>query len=136
MRAPPGEKDRAPYWAGNRAEASCNCTELPSIAHAAGADERGHGKFFIIEPMGDSGEGLVDAEARIAERLEERAAEKRRAAAAPREVNVERAREIESLRLARTEFQRQLAATCHAARRGQLEQAIAEITRRLEALTG
>jgi hypothetical protein len=85
--------------------------------------------------MGDAGEGLVDAEARIAERLEERAAEKRRSAALPQTVDVERKREIESLRLARTELQRQLAATCHAARRGQLEHALEELTRRLDALT-
>lgn len=86
--------------------------------------------------MGDAGEGLVDAEARIAERLEEREAEKRRAAAAPARLDPERAREIESLKLARTELQRQLAATCHAARRAQLEQALAEITRRLETAVG
>lgn len=86
--------------------------------------------------MGDAGEGLVDAEARIAERLEERAEEKKRLLAAPRVIDAERIREIGSLKLARTELQRQLAATCHPARRGQLEQALGEITRRLEALAG
>jgi hypothetical protein len=85
--------------------------------------------------MGDAGEGLVDAEARIAERLEEREQERRRSAAAPPVVDAERAREIESLKLARTELQRQLAATCHATRRAQLEQALAELGRRLDALT-
>lgn len=84
--------------------------------------------------MGDAGEGLVDADARIAERREEREQERRKAAAPPRVVDGERFREAESLKLARTELQRQLAATCHTARRGQLEQALAEITRRLEAL--
>jgi galactokinase len=85
--------------------------------------------------MGDAGEGLVDAEARIAERLEERDQERRRSAAAPPAVDPDRAREIESLKLARTELQRQLAATHHATRRAQLEQALAELGRRLDALT-
>lgn len=46
--------------------------------------------------------------------------------------NVIRTRE--SLRLARTELQRQLAATEHPARKDQLTQAVAEIDKRLSAL--
>jgi DNA-binding transcriptional regulator YiaG len=83
--------------------------------------------------MGDSGEGLVDAEARIAERRDEREEERRRAAA-PRIADPERVREIQSLKLARTEMARQLGVTAHATRREQLEQALAEISRRLTAL--
>ena len=80
--------------------------------------------------MGDSGEGLVDAEARIHERMEEleRArAEKRDPA--PRDPGVSQA--VESLRLARLEMTRQLEETTHDRRRAQIEQAIAEIDRRL-----
>lgn len=80
--------------------------------------------------MGDAGEGLVDAEARIAERLEavaeERAARRRGPVQDP-----ERRREIESLKLARIELTRQLETTTHEQRRQTLQQAIAELDRRL-----
>jgi hypothetical protein len=80
--------------------------------------------------MGDAGEGLVDAESRIQERLEELARERadKRAGPAP---DPKAAGELESLRLARTELQRQLEATSHDRRRAQLRQAIAELDRRL-----
>jgi hypothetical protein len=45
--------------------------------------------------------------------------------------NPEQVREVESLRLARTEMTRQLEATTHAARRTQITQAIDEIDRRI-----
>ncbi len=81
--------------------------------------------------MGDAGEGLIDAEARIQERMEEladaRSRERGGIVGDP-----ERIRELGSLRLARTELERQLEATTHALRRAQLEQAIAELNRRLE----
>ncbi len=80
--------------------------------------------------MGDSGEGLVDAEARLQERMDEREQEKRRrdkqAVKDP-----EHARMLESLRLARIELQRQSAATGHPGRRQQIAAAIAELDRRL-----
>ena len=50
--------------------------------------------------MGDAGEGLVDAESRLAERMEEREQEKRQARLGPSTADPERARETESLRLA------------------------------------
>lgn len=79
--------------------------------------------------MADAAEGLVDAEARIQERMEERAALRARAV---RQVkDPERARRLESFRLAKTELERQLAATRHAIRREQIVQAIAEIDRRV-----
>jgi hypothetical protein len=84
--------------------------------------------------MGDAGEGLVDAESRLAERMEEREQEKRRARQAGKGGDPERVRQMESLRLARTEMQRQLDLTTHAARKQQLAQAIAELDRRLEEL--
>jgi hypothetical protein len=85
--------------------------------------------------MGDAGEGLVDAESRLAERMEEREQEKRRSRQTAKGGDPERARQIESLRLARTETQRQLDATAHDARKKQLGQALAELDKRLEALS-
>jgi len=80
--------------------------------------------------MGDSGEGLIDAEARIQERREdlehERAQKHIRVVRDP-----ERARALESLRLARTELEGQLAATSHERRRAQIAEAITELTRRM-----
>ena len=84
--------------------------------------------------MGDAGEGLVDAESRLAERMEEREQEKRQARLAPSTTDPERARETESLRLAKTEMQRQLDLTTHEVRRAQLTQALSEIDKRLKAL--
>ena len=83
--------------------------------------------------MGDSGEGLVDAEARIQERIEELRKDRERARKEPI-VNPEQAQKIESLRLARTELSRQLEATGHPARKTQLAAAIAEVDRKLAAL--
>jgi hypothetical protein len=80
--------------------------------------------------MGDAGEGLVDTESRIQERMEEleRArAEKR----GPDTRDPEALRALESLRLARTELERQLAATAHERRRAVITQALAEIDRRM-----
>lgn len=84
--------------------------------------------------MGDSGEGLVDAESRLAERLEEREEEKKKARQVARTGDPERARQIESFRLAKTELQRQLDVTTHQARKQQLRQAIAELDRRITQL--
>jgi hypothetical protein len=85
--------------------------------------------------MGDAGEGLVDAESRLAERMEEREQEKRRSRQGPKSGDPERTRQLESLRLARTETQRQLDATAHDARRKQLGQALAELDKRIDALS-
>jgi hypothetical protein len=86
--------------------------------------------------MGDAGEGLVDAESRLAERMEEREQEKRKAKQAGKGTDPERARQLESFRLARTEMQRQLELTMHDARKEQLKQAIAELDRRIAELAG
>jgi hypothetical protein len=85
--------------------------------------------------MGDAGEGLVDAESRLAERMEEREQEKRQARQAGVSGDPERIRQLESCRLARTEMQRQLELTTHAARRQQLENAIGELDRRIADLS-
>ena len=85
--------------------------------------------------MGDAGEGLVDAESRLAERMEEREQEKRKARQAATSGDPERMRQVESLRLARTEMQRQLELTTHDARKKPLVSAIAELDRRIADLS-
>jgi hypothetical protein len=88
----------------------------------------------MVPFMGDAAEGLIDADARLQERMEE-LEESRKAARDRRpKIDPERARATESLRLARTELQRQLEATAHPARREQISQAVAEIERRLASL--
>jgi hypothetical protein len=83
--------------------------------------------------MGDAGEGLIDADSRIQERMDELARERAEKRA---EVvrDPEAVRELESLRLARTELQRQLEGTTHERRRAQLTQAIADVDTRHQAL--
>jgi hypothetical protein len=81
--------------------------------------------------MGDSGEGLVDAEARIQERMEEREADRRRTTGQTPAVDPEKARERESLKLAKAELTRQASATTHPIRKKQIDAALAEIDRRL-----
>ena len=85
--------------------------------------------------MGDAGEGLVDAESRLAERMEEREDEKKKARQIGKGGDPEHARQLESCRLARTEMQRQLEVTTHQVRRQQLGQAIAELDRRISQLS-
>ncbi len=80
--------------------------------------------------LGDAGEGLIDAEARIQERIEDLQRERSRTRAAVAG-DPELLRMIESLRLARTELERQLEATRHDRRRAQIGDAIAEIDRRM-----
>jgi hypothetical protein len=82
--------------------------------------------------MGDAGEGLVDAESRLAERMEEREEEKKRARQAGKGTDPERVRQVESLKLARVEMQRQLDLATHQARKQQLMQALAEIDKRIQ----
>jgi hypothetical protein len=82
--------------------------------------------------MGDAGEGLVDAESRLAERMEEREEEKKRARQAGKGTDPERVRQVESLKLARVEMQRQLDLATHQARKQQLTQALAEIDKRIQ----
>ena len=80
--------------------------------------------------MGDAGEGLIDQESRIQERMEE--LERERAKAQTREVrDPETVRALEGLKLARTELERQLATTTHERRRDSIAQAMAELDRRI-----
>ena len=80
--------------------------------------------------MGDAGEGLIDADSRIQERMEEIARERQKMRTTDVR-NPEQVRALESLRLARTELERQLEATTHERRRAQIAQAIEEIGRRM-----
>jgi len=80
--------------------------------------------------MGDAGEGLIDADSRIQERMEELARERaERSSAVP--VDPEAVRARESLRLAKVDLERQMNETTHEARRKMLEQAIVEIETRI-----
>ena len=82
--------------------------------------------------MSDSGEGLVDAEARLQEQIDAREAERqRRSGGVIRDP--EKARTLESLRLARAELERQLSSTSHPVRRKQIQDALREIDRRMTA---
>ena len=81
--------------------------------------------------MGDAGEGLIDAEARLQERMDELEESRRVAKDRGPKVDPEVARQVESLRLARTELQRQLEVTTHETRRTQIQQALAEIDKRI-----
>ena len=85
--------------------------------------------------MGDAGEGLIDAEARLQERMDELEESRRVAKDRGPKVDPEVARQIESLRLARTELQRQLEVTTHETRRNQIQQALGEIDKRIAAMT-
>ena len=79
--------------------------------------------------MSDAGEGLIDADSRIQERMDELA----RARAEKQAVEVrdpDAVRELESLRLARVELERQLDATTHDRRAAQLKQANSELDKR------
>jgi transposase len=83
--------------------------------------------------MGDAGEGLIDADARIQERMEELERERAVSKAAPRR-NPEQLQALESLRLARLDVERQLAATPDERRRAMFAQALGEIDRRMAEL--
>ena len=82
-------------------------------------------------PMGDSGEGLIDTEARIQERMEELRQNRESAARKPQIKNPQLKRQLESLQLARKELHRQLDASTHDGRKAQLAAAVAELDRRI-----
>ena len=83
--------------------------------------------------MGDSGEGLIDNEARIQERMEE-LQQNRERARRPAVENPELARQIESLELARKEIVRARENATHPARKAQLQAALADIDARITQL--
>ena len=84
--------------------------------------------------MGDSGEGLIDNEARIQERMEELQQNRQRARKPATTRTRSWQRQLESLQLARTETVRALERTTHPARKAQLTAALADIDNRIAAL--
>ena len=84
--------------------------------------------------MGDAGEGLIDADTRLQERMDELEEERKAARSRRPQEDPETVRQRESLKLARTELQQQLARTEHPARKTQIEQAMTEIDKRLAGL--
>ena len=84
--------------------------------------------------MGDAGEGLIDADTRLQERMDELEAERKAARNRKPIEDPEMMRQRESLKLARTELQQQMTRTEHPARRTQIEQAMTEIDKRLRGL--
>jgi hypothetical protein len=83
--------------------------------------------------MGDSGEGLIDAQSRIQERMEELQANREKARE-PAKDDPERFLRLGSLNLVRTQLSRQLESATHDTRRKQLTDAITDIDHRIEAL--
>ena len=83
--------------------------------------------------MGDAGEGLIDADARIQERMEELALSRAKGAHAGR-AEPRAGAATRWLRLARAETVRQLELATHDARKAQLQQALAELDKRISAV--
>jgi hypothetical protein len=84
--------------------------------------------------MGDAGEGLIDADTRLQERMDELEEERKATRSRKPQEDPERVRQRESLKLARIELQQQLERTEHPARRQQITQAVSEIDKRLAGL--
>jgi uncharacterized membrane protein (DUF106 family) len=85
--------------------------------------------------MGDAAEGLIDADLRIQERMEELEQERKAARKAGPTKDPVKVREFESCRLAMIEMQRQFDASSHPMRREQITAALAELDRRMKTLT-
>jgi len=66
--------------------------------------------------------------------MEQLEAEKRQRAAGPRAIDPEKTREVQSLKLARLNLAQQAESAAHPVRKQQLQLAIAEIDKRLDAL--
>jgi hypothetical protein len=81
--------------------------------------------------MGDAGEGLIDADAKIQERMEELQLSRAKARK-PAVKNPDLVRALESLKLARKEMQRQLEVTTHEARKTQITSALTELDKRIK----
>jgi hypothetical protein len=84
--------------------------------------------------MGDGAEGLVDAQARIQDRLDELEQARRYTRRVVR--NPELEQRLQSLHLARTDLQRQADNGASPRRKEQLLSAIAELDRRIAELKG
>jgi hypothetical protein len=84
--------------------------------------------------MGDAGEGLIDADARIQELADEREAARRERRAPKVPIDPVKNAEITSLKLGLSELRRQKAATDHAVRVKQIDAAIKDVEARLAKL--
>jgi len=80
--------------------------------------------------MGDSGEGLIDAESKIQERMEELKASREQKREVAKD-DPERFLKLGSLNLVRTQLTRQLESATHDSRRKQLTDAITDIDLRI-----
>lgn len=84
--------------------------------------------------MGDAGEGLIDADARIQELADEREAARRERRSQKPQIDPVKNSEITSLKLGLAELKRQFDATEHPVRRKQLQAAISDVEKRLAKL--
>lgn len=84
--------------------------------------------------MGDAGEGLIDADARIQELADEREAARRERRTLKPQIDPVKNAEITSLKLGLAELKRQFDATEHPVRRKQLQAAISDVEKRLAKL--
>jgi hypothetical protein len=85
--------------------------------------------------MGDAGEGLIDADARIQELADEREAARRERRSPKTPVDPVKHAQVTSLKLGLSELRRQLDATSHPVRRQQLEAAVKDVEQQLAKLT-
>ena len=84
--------------------------------------------------MGDSGEGLIDADARIQELADEREAARRERRTPQAPVDPVKKAQVTSLTLGLAELRRQFDATEHPVRKKQLKAAISDVEKRLASL--
>lgn len=84
--------------------------------------------------MGDSGEGLIDADARIQELADEREAARRERRTPQAPVDPVKKAQMTSLSLGLAELRRQFDATEHPVRKKQLKAAISDVEKKLAAL--
>jgi len=98
------------------------------------ASYRDGGNLCYVEGMSDSGEGLIDADARIQELADEREAARRERRAPQVRVDPVKKSQVTSLTLGLSELRRQLETTEHAARKSPLTLAIADLEKRLAQL--
>lgn len=84
--------------------------------------------------MGDAGEGLIDADARIQELADEREAARRERRIQRAPIDPVKTAQAASLKLGLSELRRQLETTEHPVRRKQLQAAISDVEKRLAKL--
>ena len=84
--------------------------------------------------MGDAGEGLIDADARIQELADEREAARRERRIQRPPIDPVKTAQVTSLKLGLSELRRQLDTTEHPVRKKQLQAAIADVEKRLAKL--